>query len=231
LKPQAAELNSAEYVTLYALVFANGDLNDGPAVQAALAQPGPRLVIAADGGLRLVEQLSLSPDLVIGDMDSVDPVKLAEEVPHGTEIKAFPTHKDETDLELALTEAARRGCDTIRVIGFLGDRLDQTLGNVYLLALPVLDHCDVRLVSHAQTTWLARPGETVISGQPGDTLSLLPIAGDAIGIVTEGLEYPLRHETLAFGPARGMSNVLLGTEARFTFEHGLLLVVHTMGRA
>src|SRR5262249_47259993 len=162
----------------------NGDLNDGPAVQAALAQPGPRLVIAADGGLRIATQLGLSPDIVMGDMDSVGPAKLAEAVTRGAEIKAFPTHKDETDLELALTEAARRGCDTIRVIGFLGDRLDQTLGNVYLLALPVLESCDVRLVSHAQTTWLARPGETIINGQPDDTLSLLPIAGDAVGVVT-----------------------------------------------
>lgn len=216
---------------MYAIVVANGDLNDGPAVQAVLAHPSPRLVIAVDGGLRLVAKLGLKPDIVMGDMDSVGPAQLAEAVAQGAEIRAFPKHKDETDLELALAEAARRGCDTIRVIGFLGDRLDQTIGNVYLLALPVLDGCDIRLVSHAQTTWLARPGETVINGQAGDTLSLLPLAGDATGIVTQGLEYPLRHETLAFGPARGMSNVLLRTQASFTFEHGLLLVIHTVGRA
>jgi len=216
---------------LYALIFANGDLNDGPAVQAALAVPGPRFVIAADGGLRLIEQLNLTPNLIIGDLDSADPEAIAHFTGHGAEVKAFPAHKDETDLELALTEAAERGGDPIRVIGFLGDRLDQTLGNVYLLALPALRNRDVKLVNHAQTTWLAYPGEIVIDGQPGDTVSLLPIAGDAQHIVTRGLQYPLNDEPLAFGPARGMSNVLVGNQARFTFESGLLLVVHTMGRA
>jgi thiamine pyrophosphokinase len=216
---------------LYALIFANGDPNDGPAVQAALALPGPRLVIAADGGLRLALQAGLTPDIIIGDMDSADPDTLAHATAGGAEIKAFPARKNETDLELALMEAVQRGCNTISVIGFLGDRIDQTLGNVYLLALPLLQDCNVKLVNRSQTTWLARPGETFITGQPGDTLSLLPIAGDAVGITTQGLEYSLHHESLAFGPARGMSNVLMGTEASLNFESGLLLVVHTMGRA
>ncbi len=216
---------------MYALIFANGDLNDGPAVQAALALHGPRLVIAADGGLRLALQAGLTPDIIIGDMDSADPGTLAHATARGAEIKAFPAHKNETDLELALIEAVQRGCNTISVIGFLGDRIDQTLGNVYLLALPLLQDCNVKLVNRSQMTWLARPGETIVTGQSGDTLSLLPVAGDAVGITTQGLEYPLHHESLAFGPARGMSNVLTDTEARFTFESGLLLVVHTMGRA
>jgi len=89
----------------------------------------------------------------------------------------------------------------------------------------------VRLVSHAQTTWLARPGETLMNGQAGDTVSLLPLAGDASGISTQGLEYPLRGETLSFGPARGISNVMLVHDARITFKSGLLLVIHTIGRA
>ena len=57
------------------------------------------------------------------------------------------------------------------------------------------------------------------------------IAGDATGIVTSGLEYPLRNETLSFGPARGMSNVLTEREAHIKFATGLLLVIYTIGRA
>ena len=60
----------------------------------------------------------------------------------------------------------------------------------------------------------------MIAGQPGDSLSLIPVDAEATGIVTENLKYPLRHETLVFGPARGMSNVLLSGEARVTFERG-----------
>ncbi len=216
---------------LYGLVFANGDLNDGPAVRAALEGPRPRLVVAADGGLRNALALDLFLDLVIGDMDSADPVLLAQAEERGAEIQSFPAEKDETDLELALVAAAALGCDPIRVIGGIGDRLDQTIGNVYLLALPTLSGRDVKLVSGRQTTWLAFPGEIVVNGQPGDTLSLLPVSSAATGIVTDQLKYSLRHETLQFGPARGMSNVLLEREAHVTFESGMLLLTHTVGRA
>ncbi len=152
---------------LYTLIFANGDLNDGPAVRAALAAPGPRLVIAADGGLAAAISFNVTPDVIIGDMDSADSDLLARARAKGAEVITFPAHKDETDLELALLEARRRGSRTIRVIGFYGGRLDQTLGNIYLLNLPALDDADVRLISHAQTTRLARPGETLINGQGG----------------------------------------------------------------
>lgn len=215
----------------YGLVFANGDLNDGPAIRAALKTAESPLVIAADGGLRHAQALGLHPDIIIGDMDSADPAMLDQAAQGGTALLSYPTHKDETDLELALITAVQRGCDLIRVIGAIGGRLDQTISNVYLLALPELVECDVRLVSGTQTMWLAYPGMTPLTAAPNDTLSLVPLAGEVTNIVTEGLAYPLRGETLKFGPARGVSNVFLSTEARVTFESGLLLIVHTIGRA
>ncbi len=216
---------------MYGLIFANGDLNDGPAVRVALAVTGPRLVIAADGGLRHAAHFDLVPNMVIGDMDSADPAMLAEAEQHGAQIGRYPYNKDETDLELALMAAAQHDCNPIKIIGALGSRLDQTLGNIYLLALPVLDGRDVQIVSFAQRTWLAYPGEILVRGQPGDTVSLIPLAGDVTDISTLGLAYPLQHETLSFGPARGMSNILSDAEARITFESGLLLVTFTLGRA
>lgn len=219
--------------TTYGLVFANGDYIDGEAVRAALrVPPGSRcVVIAADGGLRHALALSLSPDVVIGDMDSADPLHLAMAEGKGATLERFPAAKDEIDLELALRAAASRGCDVIRIFAAIGDRFDQTISNVYLLALPALAGRDATLVSGRQTLRLLFPGDHTIDGHPGDTLSLVPVAGDAAGIVTEALEYPLRGETLRFGSARGVSNVMLAAQARITFERGVLLVVHTIGRA
>lgn len=219
----------------YGLIFANGDLNDGVAVRVALRFPAheskTQYVIAADGGLRHVQALGLRPDLVIGDLDSADPDQLQDAIAAGVEVRRYPPAKDETDLELALLAAAACNCDPIRLLAATGDRLDQTLSSIYLLALPALRGRDVRLVSGNQTAWLAHPGPNEVYGQPGDTLSLIPLAGDALGIVTEGLEYPLRRESLLFGPARGVSNVLIGERALFTFERGILLAIHTVGKA
>ncbi len=214
---------------LYGLVFANGDLSDGPAVRRALDFPSPRRIIAVDGGLRHVLALGLSPDLVIGDMDSAHPADLGR-VPEAA-IKRFPANKNETDLELALLAAVEQGCDVIRVLAAVGDRLDQTISNVYLLALPALWGRDARLVSGTQTSWLAHPGTAIITGTAGDTLSLIPLTAEVTAVVTKGLEYPLHHEDLYFGPARGVSNVLTGPTAEVSFSQGMLLMVHTIGRA
>lgn len=219
---------TAEHI--YTLVFANGVLTDGPAVRAALsqfAQATARLVIAADGGLRYVSALGLRADVLIGDLDSLTEGALQSARAGGAEIQRHKVEKDETDLELALLEATARGANPIRILGAAGGRLDHLISNVYLLALPQLDGRDVRLVDNAEMAWLARPGAHDILGQPGDTLSLVPLAGDAEGIRTEGLYYPLRGETLRFGPARGTSNVLTGSTARVAFERGLLLIIHT----
>lgn len=215
----------------HALVFAGGDLNDGPAVQTALRAASGATIIAADSGARLTAACGLVPDLVVGDLDSLEPGEVEGLRARGVAINPYPARKDEIDLELALLAAVRRGATWLRVIGALGDRIDHTLANVALLALPALDGVDARLVSGRQTLWLLRPGRHALHGAPGDTLSLLAFVPGVEGITTEGLEYPLRDEPLAFGPARGVSNVLLAPEAWVSFRAGLLIAVHTVGRA
>jgi thiamine pyrophosphokinase len=218
-----------------ALIFANGDINDGEMVrrtlESAAAMPGETLILAADGGARLVAHFGMHAQTVIGDMDSLTEAEQTALRAAGAELIAHPAEKDETDLELVLAYAAAEGAHWIRIIGGVGDRLDQTLSNVYLLALPALNGLDVRMVAGAQEAWLIGAGTHSISGVVGDTVSLIPISGAARGVVTEGLYYPLRNEDLRFGPARGVSNVLTGERASVTIREGALLIVHTIGRA
>jgi thiamine pyrophosphokinase len=214
-----------------ALVFANGDLNDGPAVQEALAHATDSLILAADGGARLALACGLTPAVVVGDIDSLTPGDLDDLRARGATIERHPPDKDETDLELALLAAVRRGATWIRVIGGVGGRIDQTLANITLLTLPELAGRDTRLVAGRQTLWLIGPGDHALDGDPGDTISLIPLMGDARDVRTEGLAYPLRGETLRFGPARGVSNVIVTQPAHVRLDAGLLVVVHTPGKA
>lgn len=213
------------------LIFAAGDLNDGPAVRAALEHAPQAAIIAADGGARLAERCGLRPDLIVGDLDSLSGEEADRFAAQGATIERVTPHKDETDLELALLAAAARGATWIRAIGATGDRLDQTLAAVHMLLMPQLDGCDARLVAGRQTLWVVGPGEHALDGAPGDTISLIPLAGDARGVRTEALEYPLRGETLVMGAARGVSNVMAASRAGVALESGLLVVVHTVGRA
>jgi thiamine pyrophosphokinase len=72
-------------------------------------------------------------------------------------------------------------------------------------------------------------GERVLEGRPGELLSLLPLHGPAEGVVTEGLSYPLRRETLAPGSGRGVSNAFAAPRARIALERGVLLAVRPGG--
>lgn len=213
------------------LIFAHGDLAPGIIVERTLALFPDAYVIAADGGTASALVCGAKPDLIIGDMDSVDPDLLENLQSQDTEIRRYPVEKDLTDLELALLAAAERDAKIIRVLGALGGRLDHTLSNIYLLALPELEGRDVRLVAGNQEAWLMHPGETTISGKTGDTLSLIPLNGAVEGVETENLYYPLREETLKFGPARGVSNVMTADRAIVRSRRGELLIIHTVGKA
>lgn len=209
------------------VIFANGAIADYAATRRLLL-PGDRL-LAADGGALHCLALGLTPDLVVGDFDSLSAADLAELQARGARLAQFPARKDETDLELALLHAASETPDEILVLGALGDRWDMSLANLLLLAHPGLRAARISLVealgARRQVAWLAQPEAALeIYGQPGDTVSLLPLAGDAHGVRTAGLEYPLVDETLAFGATRGISNVLVGQSGTVKLRAGLLLV-------
>jgi thiamine pyrophosphokinase len=212
-----------------AIIIANGEFTAQDAARAAFRPDD--LLIAADGGLRHFRALGQRPHLVIGDLDSITSEERAmlnaEDIP----VEQHPAEKDETDLELALLYAARQNAAPIVVLGGFGRRVDMTLANLMLLTHPQLANVRVEFWSGAQTVWLIRPPGAEVRGQPGDTLSLLPLGGDAIGVTTRGLFYPLRDEPLAFGSARGVSNVLTTAPAHVALRAGLLVAVHTLGRA
>jgi thiamine pyrophosphokinase len=210
--------------TKRAAIFANGALSDPAAARAALA-PGD-LVIAADGGARHCRALGIMPDYLIGDFDSLEPSEVEQFAGDGVTILRHPERKDFTDLELAIRHAHSLEMNEILVLGALGLRWDQTLANLLLPAAREYAGLQMRLLDGAQEVLLLRGGnQLTLHGQPGDTVSLIPLGGDAHGITTHGLEYPLQQETLQFGTTRGVSNALLSDSATVQLGQGMLLCV------
>ncbi len=207
------------------IIFANGQLTD-PAAARALIRPADRL-IAADGGLHHLAALGLQPHVLIGDLDSVEPAQAAAAQAEGARLERFSPRKDQTDLELAVRLAIREGATDILIFGALGARWDQTLANLLLLAHPDFRAVRLRLVDGPQQIYLIQD-QAVIEGQPGDTVSLIALQGEAQGVTTHGLEYPLQRGRLVFGSTLGVSNVLLGAQAAVTVETGLVacVVIH-----
>ncbi|HEY3288903.1 MAG TPA: thiamine diphosphokinase [Anaerolineae bacterium] len=207
------------------VIIANGDPPTASDISRHL-RDGDRL-LCADGGARSALRFGLKPLRVIGDFDSLSESELLLLEYGGAQLERHPSHKDETDLELALTYAAQTdpGGEII-ILGGLGGRLDQTVANVMLLAMPMLRDRRVMIAAGKEQSFLIRAGAPFeLQGHAGDIVSLIPFGGDAHGIVTDGLEYALHDESLVIGPARGVSNVMLGERATITLRQGLLLCV------
>lgn len=205
------------------VIFSNGQLSDLEAARALL-QEGDYL-IAADGGARHSLALGMLPDMLVGDLDSVDENTLFKLTSARVKIEQYPKEKDETDLELALSHALRLHPASILIMGALGGRLDQTLANLSLLTDERLASIDVRLDDGVEEAFFCRE-QAEIWGRGGDTVSLLPWGCPVEGVMTGGLRWSLQGETLNPDRSRGVSNLMLGEAASVVIRSGLLLLVH-----
>ena len=207
-----------------AVIFANGDVPRLEIVRQGIRKDD--FVIAADGGSRYALNIGRSPDVIIGDMDSIPPAVRESLVQSGARAMAFPERKDQTDLDLALDFALQEGYRQILIVGGLGGRLDHTLANIELLGRADLSACDVRMEDGHEEVMLISSQKEVF-GKVGETVSLLPQDDRADGVTTEGLEYPLRDETLFRNQTRGVSNRLAGSKAIIRVKTGRLICIHT----
>jgi len=205
------------------ILFANGEL-PGPHKISELLRPDD-FILCADGGTQHALALGLKPNLVVGDMDSIQKDHWQELEKAGVPIELFPRDKNETDLELAIDRAVELAPKEIIIVAALGGRLDQTFGNIALLTDPRLSAFDVRLDDGVEEIFICRD-QAEVQGRSGDIVSLLPWGSPVHGVKTESLKWPLDRETLYPEKTRGISNEMTGTTASVSIKSGLLLVVH-----
>jgi thiamine pyrophosphokinase len=193
-----------------------------------MAVPPPDvLVVAADSGVDFAYEMGWRVDVAIGDFDSITAEGLARATAEGARIERHPAAKDQTDLELALGEAVRLGASDVIVLGVGGGRVDHLLANLLVLTSPRFAPCRITALDGMARVHVVRAQEpaTVLIGEVGEVVTLLPVGGDASGISTEGLLYPLRGESLPPGSSRGVSNVVAAVPASVQLEAGSLLAV------
>lgn len=190
---------------------------------------GADLVVAADGGTLALEGWHLVPSAIVGDLDSLGMERALEYGARGVTVVPFAPEKDNSDLELTIAHAIEAKADDIVLLGiFGGARFDHELANALLLAADGYRGLRMRAVQgDATVRALHGGGQLELEGAAGDLVTLLAVHGDAEGVRTQGLRYPLAGETLRFGAARGLSNVVMSQGASVACDRGVLLVIET----
>lgn len=188
--------------------------------------PRHRFVIAADSGLDQAIALGIDVDLIVGDLDSVTAGALHDAEQRGVTVERHPVDKDAIDTELAIDAALVRGFDHLVFVGSATGRLDQLLAGALLVCSPRLATRRVEAwIGDAYLTPVHAAEPVVLERAVGTTVSLLPVSGDAIGVTTTGLRFPLENELLPSATTRGVSNVFATPTATVSLRAGLLIVV------
>ena len=175
------------------------------------------VTVAVDGGIRFFMKNKITPDILIGDLDSAPP--LSKKYLSGIELITFPSKKDKTDSQLALEMAMSRGAKKIEIFGAIGHtEIDHTLGNIFLLELVNKFNRDhkkkitARIIGPNYELAMIENGSTEFVGQKGDYLSILPLsAGPKISY--SGLVYPSPKQPLRIGHTLSLRNQLKANRA------------------
>lgn len=199
-------------------IFGSGEYGGAkPEVEAG------SFIIAADGGLDELYALGLTPDLIVGDFDS-----LAGALPEGVETFRHPVMKDATDMELAVREAVRRGAERVVIYGGTGGRLDHTVANIQLLVFLARRGIRGYLTGSGWTVTALNERDMVFPAGLAGTVSVFAYSGEA-RVTETGLLYALEGYMLTDDTPLGVSNSFTGGEARVEVSHGTAIVMWETG--
>ncbi len=221
-----------------AAIVAGGTI-DSSFVLDYMKKENYQVTLAADRGLEFFYENHLTPDIIVGDFDSVKPMALEffqKEGGEGTQPQmiALNPMKDDTDTGHALMTAISMGCDQVHIFGATGSRLDHVLGNLQLLGYGLREGVDCAILDAYNKIRLIR-GETVLHKQEqfGTYVSLIPYTPQVTGLTLEGFLYPLKDHVMGCfyladaAPVSGVSNEIVDDTARISLKDGILVLVES----
>jgi len=188
------------------------------------------LRIAADGGYLHARRLGERVDLLVGDLDSLGEAAAAEVKAAGGEVIRVPVEKDETDTQLAVHEAVRRGADEIVIIGGLSGRLDHTLSNLAILESLWEHHIGACIVDGRNRARFVKNDSLLIANEGYRYLSLIAVDAVCKGVSVEGCKYPLENAKLHRTNQYAVSNEMTGIAALVSVKKGRMYVIESSDR-
>lgn len=186
-------------------------------------------IIAVDGGLSYCGALSIEPDLIIGDFDSVSDeefdavMKLQQEIPD--RIVRLKPEKDDTDMLAALRLGLERGYDTFHIYAGTGGRLDHTLANIQCLLFLKNNDATGYLIDGNGMILVIKDEKVSFRENMEGFMSLFTLGREAKGVTIENMKYELSDYTMTNDYPIGISNEFVGRAASVTVKEGELVCI------
>lgn len=177
-------------------------------------------IVCADSGYSFAKKAGLTPNLIIGDFDS-----LKEELPQNTEVVKLNTHKDDTDTEHCVMECIRRGYKDFLLLGSIGGRTDHTFANIATLAFLSEYNYNGIARNNGEEIHILKEGSYEMNNKKGLIFSVFPYGCESVNVTYKGAEYMLNNKTLTYNVSRGISNVFVDDEAEITINRGRAILL------
>lgn len=177
-------------------------------------------LICADGGANSVLKFGLTPDYIIGDLDSSDEAVLKIFKTKSTIISY--KRQNDTDVEKCLKFAVKNKFKEALLVGVTGNRLDHTFCNLGIV-LKFFHQINISLI--AEDSFLkAYKGKVKLITFKGETISLYGFDRKT-KITSKGLKYPLKNISLPFGEKESTSNIATSNSLQLTISNGVIFVI------
>jgi thiamine pyrophosphokinase len=209
----------------HALIVAGGVEPDPTSILEHLGKTD--LVLAADGGYRLLEKLAIDCDLLVGDFDTLTASEIEQAERTGCRVERYPVNKAKSDLEIAIDQAYESGATEVTLLGALGGEWDHCVANI-LAPLSLCAEYGMwgRLLTAEAQIYLVQ-GEVSVRAA-GQRVSLAALTSRVEGLSLHGMQYPLRGAELRRSQTLGLANRVVEARASIEFCAGeILLTVMT----
>ncbi|HAE53201.1 MAG: thiamine diphosphokinase [Ruminococcus sp.] len=178
------------------------------------------IIIAADRGYKLAEELEIIPDVFVGDFDSFD-----GDIPESVEVHRSKPEKDDTDTMLAVKLAIEKGCTNILLLGGMGGRFDHTFANIQTLVYACENGCRMSMCDNGNFVTALGKGVHNFTASESGYFSLFAVSDELDIEYMRGTKYPLENYTLKNSFPLGVSNEITDGKAVISIRSGKALLI------
>ncbi|MGO5074809.1 thiamine diphosphokinase [Clostridium sporogenes] len=181
-------------------------------------------IICADSGANCLYEYGITPDFILGDMDSIDKRTFSYFKEKGVYMDKYPKDKDFTDGLVALNKAIELKADTIALLGCIGNRIDHILGNLGFLEICLKNNIKAYIKDENNEIFLT---DKNISLKPRKSkyFSLQAYGSNVEGVTLFNAKFPLENYTLKMGDTLTTSNEFTDKELHIYIKSGTLIVI------
>ena len=179
-------------------------------------------IIAVDSGVEHLFKLSLDPNTLIGDLDSISEKSLDKVKKNGVDIIAFNSNKDQTDFELALNYLEGVENSIIYIIGGESGEIDHLL-SIFLL-IPSKSFFENIIWVYGDKKIIFRQ-KLKLTVNKMSKFSIIPLS-DLSNLSIDGAEWNLENKNIQFGETTTLRNVANKDEINVNCDTGVFAFIY-----